>query len=308
MGIHKAIAKNKQSARDWLKAQSVRYFGDIIRVDLPGSIAADNRRLCLFAHYSADGCFADFLFSYVDALKQAKCDVVIISTAPDFAETDRAKLFQMGVGLVQRRNVGYDFGSWCTGLKVVPGVRQYKTIIFANDSVYGPFADLGAIIESMEEQELDLWAMTASLERCPHIQTYFWAISNRGISGGFLEYFWFVYYRYYSIRQRVIDRYELRVQQMAEEQFGLKVGAYVGIEKLFTDSTGETGLRQSNPLQHCALRLLQEFNFPFVKRELLLADPFKLQVEDELDDLLSSKAPKLWRLAKAHIAELRRKI
>lgn len=307
MGIRKSLVKTKRNITDWVKAESVRYFGDILRVDLPDGFLKGNVNLCLLAHYSSDGECAGYLFHYIESLKQAGCDVLVVSSAPDFAESARIKLLSLGVGLILRRNVGYDFGSWRAGLKVIPAAKQlYRTVIFANDSVYGPFSDLGVIIESMENQGLDVWALTESMERCPHLQTYFWAISNKGLTDGFFDYFWFEYYRYYSVRQRVIDLYELRIRKIAEERFSLKTGAYINADELMKSQGGGVDFSKINPTQHFALQLVREFDFPFVKRELLLNNPFDLRVENSLDGFLNSKNRPLWDLAKEHVAHLQR--
>ncbi len=306
MGVRKSLDKARRYTIDWLKAEQVRFFGDVKRIDLPAIPMGQRPRLCLLAHYSDDGGFADFLYFYVQALLAADCDVLVISSAPTFNDADQRKLLALGVGLVQRRNVGYDFGSWRTGLGVLPQAKQqYKTLLFANDSVYGPFSDLGAILDAMAAEELDLWALTGSAERQPHLQTYFWAIANKGLSEGFFDYFWFHYYRYYSIRRRVIDRYELQIKSIAEARFGLKTGVYIGQDKLASLDSPVVNQIKANPTQHFALELVRDYGFPFVKRELLLSDPFKLGIDDALEQVLVPRAPQLWAMAMNHVANLK---
>lgn len=296
MGLIKSFSRTKIRILDWVKAQSVSVLGDVLWVE-PLPISRDQRvRLCLLAHYSEDGNISDCLVSYVRSLVAAGCDVVLVSAAPSLDASAIDKLSRLGVGIILRRNVGYDFGSWRTAIRVFPGLAQkYKTVIFANDSVYGPFADIGVIIGEMESRNLDVWSLTSSVEFHPHLQSYFWAVSNNALCGGFFDFFWGQYYRYYSNRRRVIDCYELEFSRIASERFGLKVGAYVDVDKFDLTSLGIGRASKCNPTHHLALELLRDFNFPYVKRELLAKDPFGVGVDPALRDLLAKKNPGLWR-------------
>lgn len=308
MGLKKKISRYKLDFKDWLNATWYRYRSDLRSVDLPVTGDECAERLCILAHYSHDGLFDEYLFHYVDALQKARCEILVVSSSPCFQQTDKVKLLKMGIGVVHRHNVGYDFGSWFAGVKLVAARRNlYQTIIFANDSVYGPFSDLGAIIDKMDARHLDVWAMTTSAERRPHFQTYFWAVSNQGLRGDFFDRFWFSYYRYYSQRQRVIDRYELQLKEIAEIQYGLVTGAYVDHADLPADVVGAaTRPDKMNPVQHGALYLIRECEFPFVKRELLLSDPLAISVSDKIGEVLATKNAVIWASAKRHLGKLTR--
>lgn len=294
MGLAKAINKTTNRISDWVKAKSVPLMGDVLRVDLTLLSPPKKSRLCLLAHYSKDGGISNCLMVYVKSLIDADCDVVLVSTAPNLDSCNVGELNRLGVGIILRRNVGYDFGSWCTAIRVLSGAeQQYRTVIFANDSVYGPFCDIRTIVEEMEARGIDVWSMTSSKEFHPHLQSYFWAVSNNGLHGDYFRFFWREYYRYYSDRRRVIDFFELEFSRIASDRFGLKVGAYVEIEKFDFLLRGKIKISKCNPTHHFALELLEDFGFPFVKRDLFMSGEY-MEVYSALKECLFQKNPRLW--------------
>lgn len=301
MGVVKSIAKTVRYAADELKAESVRYRSDVLQVSVPDGFKDSRSTLCLFAHYSPDGQVAAYVFEYLECLMDAGCSVMLISTSPTIGEVSLQHLLRMGVSVMLRRNVGYDFGSWCSAIRVLPAVeKRYKTIMFVNDSVYGPFSDLSKIIGEMDARSLDVWALTSSHECKHHLQSYFWAISNEGLRSGFFEFFWRKYYKYYSHRKRVIDLYELGIKRIAEDNFGLTTGAFIDADKIGARIVNRPALEKFNPMHHAAMEMVQHLDFPFVKRELLARDPFGLQKASALESMLSSKNPDMWRLVREH--------
>jgi len=201
------------------------------------------------------------------------------------------------MGVVVRRNVGYDFGSWKTGIDCYPDMgKHYSHILFANDSVYGPLVDLKPVIEKWVESDVDVWALTDSYERRDHLQSYFWGVNTRAINSGFFDYFWRRYFRYVSDRNIVIDRYELRIKAIAEG-YGLKVEACFALSKM-QDELEIHNIKRVNPMHDLAFALIKNYSFPFVKKELLNRNPKKLATVPELEIVISERVPELWKAIK----------
>lgn len=52
-----------------------------------------------------------------------------------------------------QKNIGYDFGSWaCAIVEMKNCIKEYKKLILANDSVYGPLFDLDEFFSSMNKK------------------------------------------------------------------------------------------------------------------------------------------------------------
>lgn len=305
MGISKKISKAWHQQKDSVKAHWHRLAPGKVESELfTEGRSSPSQRLCLFAHYSPTPGVAPFVFPLLKALRECDCDILFISTAPSIPSQDRERLRSDCLGLICRNNVGYDFGSWKTGLDAFPElVQQYDQLIFANDSVYGPLHALGPIIERVST-EYDVWALTASVERSYHLQTYFWGVSRAAIHSGFMDYFWNEYYRFYSARDRVIKTYELQIATIARERFQLSAGAAFETDQIINQLKAagsdinviDLPPQRINPTHHLSYQLIDHFQFPFVKRELFDRNPKKLAAATQIKTYIAEQQPVLWRL------------
>ena len=129
-------------------------------------------RVCFFAHYHPQGITADHVLFYLAALKQAGFSVVVLSTATMDAG-EQAKLRGACAALVMRENRGLDFGGWMEAVKLFfPLTAEF--LLLANDSVYGPLADLGAFIARLTAVPADFYGIIESYEAGrAHFQSWF---------------------------------------------------------------------------------------------------------------------------------------
>lgn len=303
--IRKKTRKNKEKALDSLKATLARWQNLVtLRAFALPEEAQRKPRLVLLAHYSAQNTVHPYVLHYIQVLQDADCDVMLISTSDGLATEEVGRLNAQGVSVIVRRNIGYDFGSWRTAIDVYPEMtRHYPTIIFANDSVYGPLFDLAPVLAALDDSVYDVWALTSSNERGRHLQTYFWGVSRNSISSGFFNYFWYDYYRYYSRRQTVIDRYELQIANIAEQRFGLKTGACWDESTLvsrYLDSQ-QPRPKRLNPLRDFWRELLINHGFPFVKRELFKTMDQNAPEFADIADVAAGIDAEVWTLCNDHL-------
>src|SRR5260370_122187 len=94
------------------------------------------RDVCLFVTYSPSGHIYDHVLHYLDSLIAAQITIVLV-IAVDGAERALPKLDGVD-GILVRANHGWDFAGWAAGLSVFPDLWNARTLILANDSVYGP--------------------------------------------------------------------------------------------------------------------------------------------------------------------------
>lgn len=270
------------------------------------------KNLLILAHHAYDNRIHPYVFRLIESAGNSDCDVIFVSTAEKISDLDISKMRPLVVGIILRSNIGYDFGSWKSAVDQYPAMNMdYSTIIFANDSVYGPFYPLLPLLQSAESRNLDVWAITASNERTYHLQTYFWAVSNNAL-GEFFDFFWKKYYRYFSQRQTVIERYELYIERLAREKFQLRTGALcepadaLEISRtLDRDYSRKLQLEEKgrlNPMHHLWREALLSGKCPFIKRELLEKDPFKLLDHRECEDVLEKLNTTIWQEICDHLS------
>jgi lipopolysaccharide biosynthesis protein len=113
---------------------------------------------------------------------------------------------------VQRANVGMDFGAYKDGIGTLPRLDRLEALLLANDSVYGPFHDLGDVIGRMNLAEADVWGITDSWERRFHLQSYFLLFGRRALSHEAFAQFW-SRVRYVQAKSWVICHYEIGLTQ-----------------------------------------------------------------------------------------------
>lgn len=299
--MRRKIRKQYRRAKVEWNAWLARYRENVIYQSVDVSDAGQSARvLCLFAHYSAQGRIDDYVIHLVQQLAAAGCDVVFVSSCgPSFPLDEFDKIRSDVKGVILRHNFGYDFGSWKTAIDCCSElVSGYEQIMYMNDSVYGPYSNLKPVLEQVLENHWDIWALTDSHERNYHFQTYCWGMGGKALHGRFHNWFWQRYFRFYSDRDAVISRYELKLAQLAGSRFSLLTGVVFPV-----NTFAVADMSKCNPTQDLALELLQH-DFPFVKRELLETNPRKLPFVEEVRHFLQDRNSALTANVNAHLSSL----
>ncbi len=131
------------------------------------------RRVCLFAMFHPRHRIRPHVLHYVAHLQACGYQTVVACSGDRLPpKEDRDALRDTGATMVFRPNHGLDFGAWqhlvregCTD--------DADQVLLANDSVFGPFADLAPIMRRMEAKRLDVWGMIESRQHAWHLQSWF---------------------------------------------------------------------------------------------------------------------------------------
>ena len=140
----------------------------------------------VFAHFDPGGEVSAYVHRYLAELAAAVDTLVVVSTA-DLGAASRAELAAYG-RLVVRPNVGYDFSSWKAGLDEIGALVRFDRVVLANDSVIGPVGGIGRVLA--HPPAADFWAMTASAEIAPHLQSWFIGYEGSLLRTGLVGAFW----------------------------------------------------------------------------------------------------------------------
>ncbi len=211
---------------------------------------------------------------------------------------------------ILKRNIGYDFGSYAVGVFAArDSLPELDELIFVNDSVVPVTADLGRVIDRFREIDADAVGCTDSFQHQYHLQSYLIWFGRRICRSGVLPRF-MADYSFSSIKDVVIKEGEigLSVRLRAE---GFRVAALFGYQALastwvrrYTETMQQVDdlpgtLRDAapssfkksllgqldvmmnsilngiplNPTHFFWDTLIEDFGFPFVKRELAISNP-----------------------------------
>lgn len=215
-------------------------------------------KVALVAQFSTTATQTRSLSAYLNQLDAAGFLPVIISTC----EADEPLEFPYGLPdstvIVRRPNLGYDFGSWATGLGSFPQIRRANRVLLTNDSLLGPFADISFLLDWACTPGPDIRAMTTSYQIVRHLQSFFLCFHN-GILDDAAWRVFFNKIRVEPTKDDVVINYELGLSRHAFEQ-AYSWDSYI--------SAPELKLENGNPTIE-GWRELVEAGIPFVKRTML---------------------------------------
>lgn len=216
---------------------------------------------CLFVTYSAYGNISAHALRYFRALKSAGLSVITIIVTEGFAGAIPEELLN-GDGLIVRRNHGWDFAAWATALAAIPGVWQANSIIFTNDSVFGPVnpEKFVSLINRFKSSDADVFGLTDSHQVSRHIMSYFIGLKNKALRSSGIQEYW-NNIKSYADKNKVIYNYEIG-------NGSVYFGKDLTVDIAFPTPKGATDI---NPTLH-SWRQLIKAGFPFVKVQALRDD------------------------------------
>jgi lipopolysaccharide biosynthesis protein len=194
-------------------------------------------------------------------------DIVFVSTAEELSSDEIASIEPYCKDIIVKKNIGYDFGAWKTGLDYLgESLEEYDSLILCNDSVYGPLFDLETIMTSM--QPYDFWSMTDNYEIEYHLQSYFVVYHKTAFTHSVFQTFW-ENFKIYEDKQTLIEHNEIAFSQDMMHT-GLSYHSYYSVKDK----------NYVNVLQYHWDTLIQEHQFPFIKKELLKRNPLGLPIDN----------------------------
>jgi lipopolysaccharide biosynthesis protein len=226
------------------------------------------RAVALFAHYDADGRVADHVRHHLACLRAAGVAPLLVTTAR-LAPSDLDTVAPLCAAVLERENVGLDFGSWRTALLVYPRLFEAGLLLFVNDSVYGPVGDLGRALARLEQAGGDFFGMSESLEIERHYQSYFLGFRRTALASAAFRAFCDDMLLLHD-KDEIIRRYEVGLRRRLTDG-GLAGRALV--------PAGADLLPTENPTLHRWRELLAA-GAPYVKVQLLRDNPHRQAIDD----------------------------
>ena len=228
----------------------------------------EHKILCLFVHYNANQRLDNYVLIYLKYLKKLNIDIVFISNSLIPQQHKDTLLQEVNCSIHERENKGGDFGawSWAINQQLIPANTDY--LLLANDSVLGPLNDLSVIIETMSaKKNIDFWGITDSLQGDWHIQSYFICFSQKVFSGVLFKEFFRQNFDSLD-KKKIIRLGEIQLSQMLITN-GFAGEAYIGYKNFLVAANGE----KHNPTHFFWSELIRDFNYPFLKKDLIEKNP-----------------------------------
>jgi len=188
----------------------------------------------------------------------------------------------MGVRVLWRPNDGLDFGAWRDLIRQ-GNAEGASAVLLANDSVFGPFGDLGPIVRRMCDRGYDAWGMIESWQSGWHLQSWFVYLSGEAFS-----------------RPRIRALLDQPFGEMTNDEIiengELALGRALRSERLKCGAVNRRldrrvigRLLATNPTHIDWRYLLLSGNVPFIKAELVRENPMAIPWASEWHDIVSGR-------------------
>lgn len=164
------------------------------------------KRAIVFVHYDRDNLVDDYVYFYLQALRQHSNHLVFITTSV-LSKEDHQKLSNCASCIIERENIGYDFMSYKIGIESF-NYADYDELLICNDSVYGPFYSLTTLFAKMQHVPCDFWGITANDDIEYHLQSYFLVFKKTLLSNAIFSTFW-DNVKILDSKEEIIEKYEV---------------------------------------------------------------------------------------------------
>jgi O-antigen biosynthesis protein len=270
-------------------------------------------RLAIFASYSEDGKVSDSVIYNLKELKKTVDGIILIAdNSVVYCELEKIKNLVIHSQFAQHNE--YDFGSYKRGLDYIYKNKldnHCDTIIFCNDSCYGPIYPLKTLFDKMDKLNCDFWGLTENISVKKHIQSYFFVIKKSIIESKALSNY--------------LNDIKAGQQYAFYQNLEINLTAYL-VEKNYTYSTfidrkmcemwnGDWGISdiRYNPTRY-PLTLI-DLGFPFLKKRILKDVKFAFEdvnkcmkliknVNTELFEFISQENPECIKVSDSHSDDL----
>ena len=195
--------------------------------------------------------------------------VQVVAATPSLLQCPRELRALKNVcdGLIIRCNEGYDYGSWMTGIRYCRQlIEQRQQLVLCNDSFWGPVHPLNDLIDRLHKCTADIIGLTDNLMYEPHLQSPFLMFNKRAISCPKFWTFW-ENIQCWSNKRSIVKNYEVGLPVLLQKE-GMKLKSVYSANN-------------NGNIYHAKWKsLIEDQNFPFIKRSLLKDNPHRLDISD----------------------------
>ncbi|QNT77942.1 rhamnan synthesis F family protein [Entomobacter blattae] len=242
------------------------------------------RSVCLFAHYDPTPDIAPHVVHYLKQLTLCGLDIHLAFSGHDSVPAHVQKLCdELGIKIYPRPNRGMDFGAW--QYLIQQGcLEKAETILFTNDSIFGPFYPLQPLFSTMQNLGRDIWGMVESYEMTWHLQSWFLCFKRKAFDHPTIQ-------RVFTLPFHEMSKAEI----IHHGELGLGVAIQAaGLTCASCWYANRRGLRKIislNPMIINWLSVIKSHYVPFIKVELIRDNPVQLFWHYRWRKIVASYAP-----------------
>ncbi|MEI8024987.1 MAG: rhamnan synthesis F family protein [Pseudomonadota bacterium] len=241
--------------------------------------ASINKKVCFFAAWDPEGIVDKYVLKYLDELVKEEFDIYFITSAPNsFTPENLIELKKRCIFISRRLNFGLDFASWKLCYLKMPKSHTYEELLLTNDSIFGPIFPLSETFRKIEGMKEDVIGLTDNYQRSHHLQSYFLYFNRKSFSQFMPNFLKSI--KVMRDKDLIIEKYEVGLSKLLVGA-GYKLGSVFPvdntIEKVrelklqtnFGDLKSGFAVNSTAVFWHV---LVEQFRFPFLKREVLTKD------------------------------------
>lgn len=173
-----------------------------------GSVAKKDNTFFILVLYSK-GPAPEFLMNMIEAVNRSPHNLILVSNFP-LSTLQKAQLSEKCLVLIERKNIGRDFGGYKDGVNYVrTHFRDVSRIVLVNDSLFFFRKSLDKLISDLNAPH-DFIGVTETQEFHYHVQSFLLSFGPAVIQHPLFEKFWDKY-RPISTRYWTIHRGEVRL-------------------------------------------------------------------------------------------------
>ncbi len=234
-------------------------------IPLQDGTVAPESEVCLFVAHAPYGQLPDLTSHYLQELRQSGLKIVVCIAVNTVNIAIWDGWARVADAVVLRENIGFDFGAWADLLRWLPELWTVKRLIFANDSVVGPFHPLSGMFERIRSTDAGFFALTDCTINRYHAQSYFFGWSGRNLASAKLRSFW-GNVENFADKELIIQKYEIPLLSLCDAMPDPSHQILFGMHDIFGSSADM--LPPFSPSHHAWGALLKH-GCPFVKTAVL---------------------------------------
>ncbi len=248
-------------------------------------------KLCIFSHFDMHQKIDAYVVVMIESIYKLGFDIVFVSTCHRLNSQELGKINKYLLMSVVKKNRGYDFISWKTGLSLVENYKEYRSILHTNDSIFFPLVNPQKMFDVMSEKELDFWGLTDSFKQTYHIESFFWIVNTKLIQSKIYEFFW-NQCKILKDKSEIIAKYEIGFAPLFMKH-SFSCGAYISLQKvlsqvdLFYCASALEDLSQRRSFHLFWDVIIEKFGAPFIKKRTLFENPTAFSYKEVLQKYTS---------------------
>jgi len=146
---------------------------------------------CVFAHTAGSEFIGEYVFHYLQCLKQIGCVTVFCSSTVQLRTEDLARLQTLCHQVVLGVPPGHLFHVYRAGLGLLQADKDsWDKVVFTHDQLYGPLNDLGPLLRFGDERDLDIWSASDGFASGYYLHSDFLVMRAEALAHPSVREFW----------------------------------------------------------------------------------------------------------------------